>query len=101
MSTMPHILYVSIWLVGSLAGYFLARVVWRKFVSPEIGHDDTIFLTLSSIVLSWFLVVGSTVSLAAGSLFRGMDDTQAYWFGKKSDELRKDKDSEDKKKKKS
>ena len=85
MST--DLLYALGWLVGSLAGYALSRIVWRKALSSEITLEDSVMITAVSLILSWFLVAGSLGSLLIFYLFSGIDDTQAYWFGKKGQEL--------------
>lgn len=83
----PNIEYVLVWLTGSLIGYLLSRIVWKKSVEPGIGNDDNVALTLASLILSWFFVAGSLASLLFLYLFSGIDDTEAYWFGKKGQEL--------------
>ena len=92
----PDMIYTITWLTGSLIGYFLSRLVWKNFVSQEIGHDDNIFLTVLSLVFTWFLVIGSLISLVIHYSLSGIDDTEAYWFGKKGDEvIEKENDDED------
>lgn len=82
--------YALVWLVGSLIGYFFARIAWKKFVIREIGNDDNVFITVTALVLSWFLVVGSVSALLINLMMTSVDDTQAYWFGKRGDELTDD-----------
>ena len=79
----PEMNYVLGWLAGSLIGYLLARVLWRRSVEEEIGIDDTAILTLSSLALSWSLVAGSLATMAIVFLFRDINTDEACWFGDK------------------
>jgi len=86
----PEIKTTLGWLAGSVVGYILSRVMWKKSVEKSIGFDDTIMLSCAALVLSWFLVLGSLAALLSFFLFGGIDSTQAYWFGRKDPELSED-----------
>lgn len=83
----PEIKFMISWFAGSIIGYFLSRRVWKEFVSGEIGHDDNIFITVFALVFSWFLVVGSVLSILIHFSMSGINDKEAYWFGKKGEEM--------------